>query len=226
MERSFLGIFVAFVILAGTAAIISLFLVGRTPTGMPVVAPGELSAASDRILIRDLPFEAPIRSTAAGDRRIGVRTHIAAGHRLVDIGFVRLAVPAPPERRVAWERLRRDPDVARVDAELKVDTAAGPDPAERGAAPDRSREPIDDQPEEPGQAIGRGGDGPLDLRIRRHPGAPGWSFELAGTTFEIVGDRLRTTGDGPRIDLSLFGPGRWTLILDPGGSARALLRGE
>ncbi|MFK7961009.1 MAG: hypothetical protein AB8G96_10835 [Phycisphaerales bacterium] len=219
MERSILGLFIAFILVGGTASIVSLFLVGRTPTGMPVVAPGQASAASDRIIVRDVPFESPIRSTVAGDRRVAVRTKIAAGHRLVDIGLVRIAHPAPVNQRAAWERIRRDPDVLPLEDELEVD-------ADDAADARVARGAIVASAEDPSAEIGRAGDGPLDLRIRRHVGALGWSFEFGGRTFEIAAGRLRILGSGPQIDLPIFGPGRWTVILDGDGTLHSLTKGE
>jgi hypothetical protein len=199
MERSPLGLLVGIVILLGTISTATLFLAGRTPPGTPVVPSTEATLASDQVAVARVEFEDAIVSSAADDRRVRLRTRIAAGYRLVDIGLARVAVRAPVDRVVAWNRLRREGEP--VLEEVPLGPSAGRVP------------------------IGREGDGPLDLRLLPiREGEGDWQASVGPARLRLLGDRLRIEGQPVPLDVPVMGPGGWVVFLDAEGGLQRLER--
>jgi hypothetical protein len=203
MEKSVLGLIVGVVILLGTVSTVALFMAGRTPPGAPVVPSSMATLASDQVAVARADFEGAIISAAAGDRTVRARTRIVAGYRLVDIGLARIAVRAPVDAVVAWDRLRRSGEA--VDVALPLGPTAGLVP------------------------LGRDGPGPLDLWLRpdRAADAPasGWVATVGPVTVRVVGERVLVDGAVIPVDLPVVGPGRWIVFFDAEGSLQRIERG-
>lgn len=199
MERSPLGLLVGIVILLGTVSAVTLFLAGRTPPGTPVVPSSEATLASDQVAVARVDFRDAIVSSAADDRRVRLRTRIAAGYRLVDIGLTRVAVRAPVDRVVAWDRLRREGEP--VLEEVPLGPSAGRVP------------------------IGRDGDGPLEVRLLPvREGEGDWEASVGPVRIRLAGDRLRIEGQPVPLEIPVMGPGAWVVLLDAQGRLQRLER--
>jgi hypothetical protein len=199
MERSPLGLLVGLVILLGTVSAVTLFLAGRTPPGTPVVPSSEATLASDQVAVARMDFRDAIASSAADDRRVRLLTRIAAGYRLVDIGLARVAVRAPVDRVVAWDRQRRSGEP--VIEEVPLGPSAGRVP------------------------IGRDGDGPLDVRLLPvREGEGDWEGAIGPARVRLTGDRLRVEGQPVPVEVPVTGPGAWIVFLDAEGRLQRLER--
>ena len=228
MEKSVLGVIVGLIILLGTVSTVALFTAGRTPPGVPVVPSGEATLASDQVVVARLAFENAVLSAAPEDRRVRARTRIAAGYRLVDIGLARVALRAPVDMVVAWDRLRRSGEP--VDLELPLGRTAGLVPVGRQEAAGSGVTPG------PGFGPGRRGnadadaapppDNPLNLwLVPNRETDDGWRAEIGPATIEIAGDRLRVLNAGPvPVDVPVLGPGRWVIFLDADGRLQRIER--
>lgn len=200
MEKSVLGLIVGVVILLGTVSTVALFMAGRTPPGAPVVPSSDATLASDQVAVARTDFDAAVVSAAPGNQQVRARTRIVASYRLVDIGLTRIAVRAPVDQMVAWDRLRRSGEA--VDVTLPLGSTDGLVP------------------------IGRDGAGPLDLWIRpdRAAETTGWIVTVGPATVRVRGDRLRLDGLVVPVDVPVLGPGRWVVFLDADGGLQRIER--